>query len=288
MSCSKPMRDASCLKKALLRLSLFIFFIGFKTFGYFPDSLFLPYADSLFALKSDTQVTALRVKKVIKPKAFRVRKKTYTYFMVTTCKTIDQPFSTIVDKVRNTGSYPKYFSFTTKAVVVNDGEEEEPVTMFVGAYGLYRVYFFGKIREEYSSDSSRYRVFCGDVEQKKFRKAWRRRVRGMIRIGSHDVDIFWTVEKRGESSSRVSLTASQSFTTRTPNWMVSIGTNKIFRGMLKDLEKYLTKNNKLTPGASSSAPETPVPAPESSAPAAPTPEPVPETPMPTVEESAPK
>ncbi|MBN1308928.1 MAG: hypothetical protein JXA18_13480 [Chitinispirillaceae bacterium] len=284
---SKRMLHIACLKRMILHLSLFIVTIVFKSFGYFPDASFLPFADSLFALESDTQVTSLRVKKVVKPKALRVRKKTYTYFMVTTCKTIHQPFSAVIDKVRSTDLYPEYFSFITKAVLINEGKDEGPVTMFIGAYGLYRVYFFGKIREEYSADSSHYKVFCGDVEQKKYRKSWRKRVRGMIKIGSHDVDIFWTVEKRGESSCRVSLTASQSFATRIPNWMVSIGTNKIFRGMLKDLEKYLAKAAP-KPVAPAPAPETPTSTPDTLEPIGESPAPTPEAPASTPEAPASK
>ena len=203
-----------------------------NVFGYFPDSTFLSYADSIFALQTDTQVTVRRIKK---------DQNRHTYFMVTTCKTIRQPFSLVVDKLKQFKSYPDYFTFIMRVAEVEENNATDPATMFLGHYGLYRVYFFGKIREEYAPDSGRYRVFCGDVEQKKYRREWRRRVRGLIKIGSRDVDIFWTVEKRGDTASRVSLTASQSFTTRIPNWMVSIGTNKIFRGMLKDLEKYLAK-----------------------------------------------
>ncbi len=258
-----------------------------ESFGYFPDSSFLPLADSLFAEKTDTQLTVLRVKKVIKPKALRVKKETHTYFMVTTCKTIEQPISTIVSKLRNTKSYPDYFSFITKANEIDNEKSDNPVSMFVGGYGIYRIYFFGKIREEMSGDSTRYRVFCGDVEQKLYKKAWRKKVKGMVKIGSYDTDIFWTVEKRGESSSRVSLTASQSFTTRTPNWMVSIGTNKIFRGMLKDLEKYLTKNNPVTPETPATVPETPTPTSETVAPAPQSPTPIPESQTPAIETPAP-
>jgi hypothetical protein len=224
--------------------------IHFPSYGYFPDSTFLPYADSLFALDSDTQITARRIKK-----------DAHTYFMVTTCKTIQHPYPVVVSKLQQFKSYPDYFTFIMKVAEIDDNTTTNPVTMFVGHYGLYRVYFFGKIREEYSPDSGRYRVFCGGVEQKKYRKAWRRRVRGLIKIGSWDVDIFWTVEKRGTAACRVSLTASQAFTTRIPNWMISIGTNRIFRGMLNDLEKYIAKTAPPPP------PDSPTP--ENIAPAAP-------------------
>jgi hypothetical protein len=213
----------------MFRFMLVIMLLSLESAAYFPDSTFMPHADSLFAQTSDTQLTSLRVKK-----------EQHTYFMVTTCKTIPQPFSTITGRLEKVDAYPDYFSFITRVVDVNEGDG--PVKMLVGGYGLYRIYFFGKIRSEVSADSSRYRVFCSNVDQKKYRKAWRKRVRGMIKIGSYSTDIFWTVEKRGDSTCRVSLTASQAFTTRTPNWMVSIGTNKIFKGMLKDLEKYLLNN----------------------------------------------
>ena len=275
MYCSRRMFQPAALKKTVFYFPLIIIAVCFESFGYFPDSSFLPFADSLFDLQTDTQVTALRKKRVIQPKTLQIRKKKRTYFMVTTCKTIQQPFSTIVNTVRNTTSYPTFFNFISKAVDIEEGKSDDPVTMFTGVYGLYRIYFFGKIREEYSADSTRYRVFCGNVEQKDYRKAWRRRVKGLIKIGSHDVDIFWTVEKRSESSCRVSLTASQSFTTKIPNWMVSIGTNKIFRGMVKDLEKYLAKTNSPAPSA---APEAaPPPAPETPPEVSPTPKDATET-----------
>jgi hypothetical protein len=272
------------LRQNVIRCAVITAALFCESFGYFPDSSFLPLADSLFAEKTDTQLTVLRVKKVIKPKALRVKKETHTYFMVTTCKTIEQPISTIVNKLRNTKSYPDYFSFITRANEIDNEGGNDPVSMFVGGYGIYRIYFFGKIREEMAGDSTRYRVFCGNVEQKKYRKAWKKKVRGMVKIGSYDTDIFWTVEKRGASSSRVSLTASQSFTTRTPNWMVSIGTNKIFRGMLKDLETYLVKNNPVTPGTPATIPETPTP--ETAAPAPQSPTPTPESPAPAIETPA--
>jgi hypothetical protein len=224
------------LRKNLCRVLFLAVLCSFDSFGYFPDSSFLPYADSLFSLDTDEQLTARRRKKDV-----------HTYFMVTTCKTINQPFSLVVSKLREFKSYPEYFTFIMKTTEV-EAKRADPATMFVGRYGIYRVYFFGKIREEYTPDSSRYRIFCGGVEQKKYRKAWRKKVRGLIKIGSHDVDIFWTVEKRDDSSCRVSLTASQAFTTKIPNWMVSIGTNRVFKGMLKDLEKYLAKTSPETQG----------------------------------------
>jgi ribosome-associated toxin RatA of RatAB toxin-antitoxin module len=198
--------------------------------AYFPDSTFLTHADSIFTLNADTQMTALRI-----------RKDVHTYFMVTSCKTVNHPFSKVVATVSNTASYPDFFSFIIRTTSIEDVKNDDTVTMFIGAYGIYRIYFFGKIKEEYSADSTRYRISFGDVEQKRFRKAWRRRVRGLVKIGSHDVDIFWTVEKRGEDSCRISLTASQAFTTRTPNWMISTGTNRIFRGMVRDLDGYLKR-----------------------------------------------
>jgi hypothetical protein len=227
----------NCFSLSIRGFALIVIILSIEAFGYFPDSSFLPYADSLFRLDTDTQLTARRIKK-----------EKHTYFMVTTCKTIAAPMASVANTVRHIGSYPDYFTFITKADrIANKTTPTDSVTMFVGGYGLYRVYFFGKIRDEYTADSSRYRIFCGDVEQKQYRKAWKKKVRGLIKIGSHDVDIFWTAEKRSDSTTRVSLTASQAFTTPIANWMISIGTNRIFRGMLKDLEKYLLKMEHGTP-----------------------------------------
>jgi len=211
----------------------------FEGAAYFPDSTFPGFADSLFETNSDSQLTAIRIKK--EKRTYFLKKEKRTYFMVTSCKTVSHPFEEVVDVVRRTGEYPSCFTFISKADVVENSKSRDSVTMFVGVYGLYRVYFFGKVSDQYSEDSAWYRVRCGESNQRPYRKAWKRRVRGLIKIGSHDVDIYWTVRKLDDSSCRVSLTASQSFRAKIPNWMVSIGTNKIFRGMIKDLDTYLDK-----------------------------------------------
>ncbi len=237
------------LTSKIIQVSLFAAVFCPEAFGHFPDSSFPAYADSVFAHGPDTQITVRRI-----------REDVHTYFMVTTCKTVGEPFSSVVGKLRNYRAYPEYFSFIMKTVEVENKDGD--VTMFVGRYGLYRVYFFGKIREEWSGDSGRFRIHCGDVDQKRFRKTWRKRIKGLIKIGSHDVDIYWTAEKRDENSTRLSLTASQAFTTRIPNWMVSIGTNRIFRGMLKDIELYLARKRGNDPGGPLAEPvPEPVPVP---------------------------
>jgi len=223
-----------------------------SSFGYFPDSSFIPYADSIFAIQSDTQITERRIKK-----------DEHTYFMVTTCKTIAQPFDAVRKNLQTIDAYPTIFTFLYKAdKIANKATPEDTVRMFVGGYGLYRVYYFGTIREE--SIGEKYRIHCGDVDQKLYRKAWRKKVRGLIKIGSYDVDIFWTIEKRTDQTTRIGLTASQAFTTHIPNWMVSIGTNRIFKGMVKDFEAYMIKNA-TEPAASvepAAAPETTPPLPD--------------------------
>lgn len=221
------------LDNTILRTALIIvIFTSVKSSGYFPDSSFIPFADSIFAIQSDTQITARRIKK-----------EEHTYFMVTTCKTVQQPYDAVRNNLQNIDLYPNFFTFLLKAdKIANKATPEDTVRMFVGGYGLYRVYYFGTIREQQLGNA--YRIHCGDVDQKWYRKAWRKKVRGLIKIGSWDVDIFWTIEKRTDSTTRIGLTASQAFTTHIPNWMVSIGTNRIFKGMVKDFEAYMIRMEK--------------------------------------------
>lgn len=200
-------------------------------FAYFPDSRFLGIADSLFELNSDSQQTAISVKK-----------DDHKYYMVTTCKTVNCSASNLIKKLQDINSYGKYFGFMKEAEFVS---EEDSLALFEAGVLWYRAYYFGKISEEYSEDSTICILRCGNANQKDCKKAWKKEIGGLIKIGFHEMEIFWKIEDRGEGKSRISLTTSQAPAVWIPQRLMEIGAKQIFPGMLRDIEEYvLNKGNK--------------------------------------------
>jgi hypothetical protein len=116
---------------------------------------------------------------------------------------------------------------------------KDSIALFEAGVLWYRAYYFGKISEEYSADSTLCILHCGNANQKKCKKTWRKEIGGLIRIGFHYMEIFWKIENRGEGKSRISLTTSQAPAVWIPQWLMEIGAKKIFPGMLRDIEAFI-------------------------------------------------
>ena len=164
-------------------VAMYILNCHFPGFGYFPDTAFLHYSDSLFALHSDSQLTRLVV-----------AKENHKYYMLTTCKTIQCPGESILKALQGIDSYHNYFGFIRESGFVS---RKDSIALFEAGILWYRAYYFGRISEEFSVDSSTCILRCGNANQKDCKEAWRKEIGGLIKIGFHDMEIFWKIEDRG-------------------------------------------------------------------------------------------
>lgn len=220
------------INRALICACIIMMLFSGASFSYFPDSSFLVLADSLFSLDSDSQQTRLAVKK-----------DNHKYYMVTTCKTIQCPKDSIVRALQDIRSYHNYFSFMKESDFVSGENSQDSIALFEAGVLWYRAYYFGRISAEFPEDSTWCFLRCGNANQKECKDAWRKDIGGLIKIGFHDMEIFWKIEDRGNGISRISLTTSQSPAVWIPQWLMEIGAKNIFPGMLRDIEKHLKNNS---------------------------------------------
>jgi hypothetical protein len=156
--------------------------------------------------------------------------------MVTTCKTVQCSARTLINRLQDIDSYGKYFKFMKEAGFVS---KQDSIALFEAGVLWYRAYYFGKISDEYSEDSTICILRCGNANQKECKKAWTKEIGGLIKIGFHKMDISWKIEDKGEGKSRISLTTSQAPAVWIPQWLMKIAVKKIFPGMLRDIEDYI-------------------------------------------------
>jgi len=200
-------------------------------FSEFHDSTFLKYADSLFQCPDTSQQTFLKI-----------FKNGHTFYQLTTCKTINQPFGKIVRALQDVSSYKKYFKFMKNSHLLYDSLINDSIALFEPGVLYYRAYYFGRISEEFNYDSTLCKLFCGNADQKYYKKEWSKQIGGLIKIGFNEMDIYWTLQKLGDSTTRISLTTSQSPKIWIPQWLMEIASKGIFPGMLRDLVAYLECN----------------------------------------------
>lgn len=204
---------------------LFLFRSGFSEFH---DSAFIKYADSLFHCSDTSQKTFLKI--------FEER---HTFYQLTTCKIINRPYEKVVTALQDVPSYRKYFKFMKNSRFLYDSLKKDSVALFEPGVLYYRAYYFGKIFAEFSNDSTLCKLYCGDADQKLYKKEWAKQIGGLIKIGFNEMDIYWTLQKLANNKTRISLTTSQSPKVWIPQWLMQIASKSIFPGMLRDLEAYL-------------------------------------------------
>jgi ribosome-associated toxin RatA of RatAB toxin-antitoxin module len=202
------------------------------SFSAFHDNSFTRLADSLFQLSDTTQKTLLKV-----------HKDYYKFYQVTTCKTINQPFMKLIKVLQDVESYHTYFGFMKRSRFLYDSITRDSVALFEPGVLYYRAYYFGKISDTFNSDSTKCILYCGNADQKKYKHLWSKQIGGLIKIGFHEMDIYWTIQKLSNDCTRISLTTSQAPAIWIPQWLMEIAVKGIFPGMLQDLEEYMKCEN---------------------------------------------
>jgi len=200
-------------------------------FSEFRDSSFLRYADSLFQCTDTSQQTFLKI-----------FKEGQTFYQLTTCKTLSQPYEKVVTALQDIPSYKKYFKFMKNSRFLYDSNPMDTVALFEPGVLYYRAYYFGKISEEFNNDSTRCTLYCGNADQKRYKKEWSKQIGGLIKIGFNEMDIYWRLQRLANNKTRISLTTSQSPKIWIPQWLMEIASKNIFPGMLRELVTYLQCN----------------------------------------------
>jgi hypothetical protein len=208
--------------------TLSVIFFFRSGFSEFHDSVFIRYADSLFKVSDTFQQTYLKVVKY-----------GHTYYQLTTCKTINQPYQKVIDALQDVTSYKKYFKFMKGSRFLYDSAKNDSVALFEPGVLYYRAYYFGKIAADFNTDSTKCILYCGNADQKRYKKLWSKQIGGLIKIGFYEMDIYWTLQKLTDNKIRISLTTSQAPGIWIPQWLMEIASKGIFPGMLRDLEAYL-------------------------------------------------
>ena len=191
----------------------------------FPDTTFPFCVDSLFNLSSDEQQTEVRI--------YRDR---YTWFLVTTCKTMTVTYREVVDALEDITSYKEYFRFMKRSEFVDYKEVADSVALFEAGVAFYVAWYAGQISHVERTDRKECRLICGGMDQRLFRKEWKGNIGGIIRIGSHGVYLEWRIRDLGDGKTRVALTVSQAPAVYIPRWLLKIASRSIFPGMLRELE----------------------------------------------------
>ena len=195
-----------------------------------PDRLFISYADSLFNLDGSGQKMYVKI----------VRGK-HKYFLVTTCKTLPVHYGQVIKYLKEINSYKDYFKFMKRSEFVNAESLGDSVALFEAGIAFYVSWYVGKISHLFSKDSTECRLICGNVDQRTFKDEWEGKIRGFIKIRSHDVYMEWRVRDEGDSTTRVSLTVAQAPVVYIPKWLLRIAAKNIFPEMLRELEKVLVE-----------------------------------------------
>lgn len=204
---------------------LFLFKSGFSEFH---DSVFIRYADSLFNVSDTSQQTYLKTIKYGQ-----------TYYQLTTCKTINAPYHKVLCALQDVSSYKKYFKFMKSSRFLYDSTKKDSVALFEPGVLYYRAYYFGKISADFNTDSTKCILYCGNADQKRYKKLWSKQIGGLIKIGFDEMDIYWTLQKITNNRTRISLTTSQAPGIWIPQWLMEIASKGIFPGMLRELAAYV-------------------------------------------------
>ncbi len=130
------------------------------------------------------------------------------------------------------------FNYIKNSRFLYDSLKNDSVALFEPGVLYYRAYYFGKISAQFNNDSTLCKLFCGNADQKFYKKEWSKQIGGLIKIGFFEMDIYWALQKLGDKKTRISLTTSQSPKIWIPQWLVEIAPKSIFPGMLRDLAAY--------------------------------------------------
>jgi hypothetical protein len=171
----------------------------------------------------------------------KIVRREHKYFLVTTCKTLPVHFNQVIKSLEEIKSYKDYFKFMKRSEFVNTESLGDSVALFEAGIAFYVSWYVGKISQLFSKDSTECRLICGNVDQRVFKDEWEGKIRGFIKIRSHDVYMEWRIRDEGDSTTRVSLTVAQAPVVYIPKWLLRIAAKNIFPEMLRELEKVLVE-----------------------------------------------
>lgn len=197
------------------------------------DSAFIPFVDSLFELYDSEQITCIRNVK-----------DEHTFYLSYTCKTIEFSIDEIKHIIDFIGDYNGDFKHILQAELYYDtlNGRIDTSAFFVMGVPFAVSWFKGKRHARFSKDSTDYIVSLINNKADTVSNIWKKNVKGFIKVGFHEVDMFFKIRQLDERRCRVALYASVAPTIWVPKWLFKVASKKVFPGMLTDMENVLNKS----------------------------------------------
>jgi hypothetical protein len=196
------------------------------------NSSFQQKCDSILYLKTNKTVTYVSISQN-KP----------VYVFAVTCKTLPFSLNKIENILKRVDNYT-FMSLITKIRCIGQMDSmQQRNVYFLEASGNFiaKAWYIGTFNDTAVDKISDYSVSLNHYSDTVLDKQCRDEVKALIKIDYRDFLIRWRLKKITQDSTNVELVSYLSLNMWIPNWLFDLTAKLLYPGVLKDLEKALSK-----------------------------------------------